>query len=154
LLYTSEDLENAQDLLKRFQDDVLDRHVVSNAALWEARQVKESMVHPQTESVIPLPFRMAAFVPVNIPICAGMLLSAPTMVNTIFWQWANQSYNAGFNYANRNASSEQGSEDIMSTKYSVLDIALDENGCIRGLWGSNCSILLECGGSGQICHAQ
>ena len=31
------------------------------------------------------PFRMCGFVPVNIPILCGILLSAPTMRNTIFF---------------------------------------------------------------------
>lgn len=35
------------------------------------------------------PFRMCGFVPVNIPILCGILLSAPTMRNTIFFQWLN-----------------------------------------------------------------
>jgi sideroflexin-5 len=42
--------------------------------------------------------------PVNLPITAGMLLSPPTGPAQLAWQWVNQSYNAGFNYANRNAS--------------------------------------------------
>ena len=41
------------------------------------------MVHPQSKEMIPLAFRMAAFVPINIPICAGMLLSAPTVKKTL-----------------------------------------------------------------------
>ena len=42
------------------------------------------------------------FMPANLPITAGMLLSG-TGPRQLFFQWLNQSYNAGFNYANRNA---------------------------------------------------
>jgi hypothetical protein len=45
---------------------------------------------------------MSFFMPSNLPITAGMLLSG-TGIQQVFWQWLNQSYNAGFNYANRNA---------------------------------------------------
>ena len=44
-----------------------------------------------------------------------MLIAAPTPVNTIFWQWANQTVNAGLNYGNRNASSTYTNEDIMKS---------------------------------------
>jgi hypothetical protein len=47
---------------------------------------------------------MAAFVPANVPICAGMILTAPTVFNTVLWQAVNQSLNAGFNYSNRSGS--------------------------------------------------
>jgi len=46
---------------------------------------------------------MSGYVPFNSPILAGLLMPAPTMAQTIFWQWLNQSHNACVNYANRNA---------------------------------------------------
>lgn len=42
------------------------------------------------------------------------MLGGLQLGNTIFWQWVNQSYNAGFNYSNRNASSEQDNSTIFS----------------------------------------
>ena len=35
--------------------------------------------------LVPKPFRMCGFVPVNIPILCGIVLSKPTMFNTIFF---------------------------------------------------------------------
>jgi len=48
----------------------------------------------------------------NIPICFGFIIAAPTPFNTIFWQWINQTYNAWLNYGNRNASSNYTTKDI------------------------------------------
>ena len=33
------------------------------------------MVHPDTGETIPVPYRMSFFVPANVPICVGMVLS-------------------------------------------------------------------------------
>jgi hypothetical protein len=49
--------------------------------------------------------RSSAFIPTNLPIIAAMMISPPTMGVTVFWQWVNQTYNASFNFGNRNASS-------------------------------------------------
>jgi sideroflexin-5 len=56
--------------------------------------------------------RMCAFVPMNVPILFGMLIMPSTTNSTIFWQWFNQSFNAGLNYGNRNASSTYTSSDL------------------------------------------
>lgn len=77
----------------------------------------QSAVHPDTGDTIPLVFRMSTFMPSNLPITAGMLLSGTGRAQ-VFWQWANQSYNAGFNYANRNATVPINATQ-MAASYSV-----------------------------------
>jgi hypothetical protein len=56
--------------------------------------------------------RLSSFVPINMPIAFGMIVTAPTPFNTILWQWINQTYNATLNYGNRNASSNYTEKDI------------------------------------------
>ena len=41
--------------------------------------VRDGVIHPDTGEVIPVPFRMSFFVFANVPICVGMLLTAPTV---------------------------------------------------------------------------
>ena len=47
---------------------------VTEAQLWRAQQIRDSMQHPQTGEVIPAIARMSAFMPVNIVLCYGLLL--------------------------------------------------------------------------------
>ena len=61
-------------------------------------------MHPDTGEKIPMPFRMAGFVPFGTPIVVGMLLPNQTLATTLFWQSLNQTHNAAVNYCNRNAS--------------------------------------------------
>jgi sideroflexin-5 len=77
-----------------------------------------SSVSPDNGSVVPWPTRTCSFIPTNIPIIVGMLTSPQTMVNIVLWQWINQTYNAGLNYGNRNASSEQTTSDLLKA-YSI-----------------------------------
>lgn len=97
---------------------------VTDKDLWEARRIKEAIIHPDTHEKIPALFRMSAFVPANIPIIAGMLMSPPTILNTAFWQWINQSYNAGFNFSNRSASSPQSTSEIGTAYLSASSISV------------------------------
>ncbi|KAG6576568.1 Mitochondrial Tricarboxylate Carrier (MTC) Family [Phytophthora cinnamomi] len=115
LFLSSEDIQHATQTLEGFRHGTLTPGQYKDAELWDLRQAYEAAVHPQTGETVPAAFRLSAFMPVNIPICVGMLLAAPTLGNTIFWQWVNQSYNAGFNYANRNASSEQDNSTILKS---------------------------------------
>lgn len=58
-----------------------------------AKQLVNSSIHPDTGKPVPLPFRMSAFVPTNLVVCAGMLMPNPSMRSVIFFQWLNQSLN-------------------------------------------------------------
>ena len=77
-----------------------------------------SGMSPDTEEPLMWAGRVSAFVPTNIPIVGAMLMSTPTPANIIFWQWVNQTYNAGLNYSNRNASSSQTTSDL-ATAYAM-----------------------------------
>lgn len=53
---------------------------MSDDDLWEAKRRVDAAVHPFTKEIIPMPVRMAAFTPVNIPICERtVLLFLPTL---------------------------------------------------------------------------
>jgi len=73
----------------------------------KAQNIVEAAVHPDSGEFIPRAFWLSSYAPTSIPTLFGFLLSKPTTFNIIFWQWANQTLNAGVNYANRNASSSQ-----------------------------------------------
>ena len=69
--------------------------------MWRARKVVEATCHPESGEMIAAPLRFSAFAPSNLIICAGMLRPNPTLMQSAWWQFVNQSYNAGVNYANR-----------------------------------------------------
>lgn len=56
--------------------------------------------------------RMSSFVPINIGLCAWLLVPNPSMFTIIASQWTNQSYNVFLNHSNRNASKPMSMEQI------------------------------------------
>lgn len=62
-------------------------------------------IHPDTGDVIPWYQRMSSFTFLQVPIAVGLTMAPPTTFNTFFWHWLNQTYYAGLNYGNRNATS-------------------------------------------------
>ena len=102
-LFVSESkLNESVKLLDDYKADRLPPNV-TNKDLWEAQKIKQSTLHPDTGEKIFMPFRMSGYVPFNSPILAGLLMPNPSLAQTVFWQWLNQSHNACVNYANRNA---------------------------------------------------
>ncbi|XP_072177352.1 sideroflexin-5-like [Diadema setosum] len=98
-------LSDAVGLLNAYKEGNLpDR--VTNKQLWEAQKIKQAIIHPDTGDKLFMPFRMSGFIPFGSPIVVGLLLPNQSLASTVFWQWINQSHNAGVNYANRNASKE------------------------------------------------
>lgn len=113
-LVTEQDIHNSQKLLDDFKLGKAKQ--ASDEELWQARRVVESSVNPGTGEIIPAPLRMAAFVPMNIPLVAGMLNSTSTPA-ILFWQWANQSFGSACNYANRSGADLTTTE--IATSYGI-----------------------------------
>ncbi|XP_068708837.1 sideroflexin-5-like isoform X2 [Montipora foliosa] len=96
-------LHDSINLLKQFKNGTLPKGI-TDQKLWEARKIKEAIIHPDTGKKVFMPFRMSGYVPFGTVTVIGMLLPAPSLPTVVFWQWMNQSHNAAVNYSNRNAS--------------------------------------------------
>ncbi|KAM6915857.1 sideroflexin-4 [Xenentodon cancila] len=66
-----------------------------------------SSVHADSGAPLPFVFRPPAFFPISGPLVVASLLPHSGVKAALFWQFLLQSYNAGFNHANRNSSAEQ-----------------------------------------------
>lgn len=77
-----------------------------------------SSVHADSGAVLPLVFRPAALFPMSAPLVAASFVPHTRVTHALFWQFLLQSYNAGFNYANRSSSSEQSKK--ISSKQLLL----------------------------------
>lgn len=77
-----------------------------------------SSVHPDSGANLPLAFRPPAVFPFSSPLVLGNLLPHVKVRPALFWQFLQQSYYTGFNYANRNSSSEE------SPKISLSQLVL------------------------------
>ena len=51
----------------------------------KAQHVVATAVHPDTGELLPWAMRFSSFIPMNLPIAFGLLFSAPTMTNVIFF---------------------------------------------------------------------
>ncbi|KAH8920161.1 tricarboxylate carrier [Atractiella rhizophila] len=126
LFYSSKSLEDAQQLIKDYQEGNERGRKLwgreEEMGVWKAKQLVDSSIHPDTGKPVPLPFRMSAFVPTNMIICLGMLMPNATLRSTIFWQWANQSLNVAVNSANANKSTPLSTQEML-TSYACATAA-------------------------------
>lgn len=84
-------------------------------ALCKADKIVGGAVHPDTNEIIPFYMKLSAFVPFNIPILLlTLFVKNQTPLFNVGVQWLNQTYNAGMNYGNRNASSTLTTSDLAS----------------------------------------
>eukprot|EP01138_Halocafeteria_seosinensis_P015326 gb/GECG01015642.1/.p1 GENE.gb/GECG01015642.1/~~gb/GECG01015642.1/.p1 ORF type:complete len:347 (+),score=30.88 gb/GECG01015642.1/:1-1041(+) len=123
LLNSQEKVYESRDFLKKWERGELNPSEVTNKDLWEAKRIRDAAIHPDTGEIIPFYFRMSFFVPINIPIAAGMTLWGNTTPSQLFWQWTNQSYNAGMNYGNRNATLPVSPKDLAVSYVGACSIA-------------------------------
>lgn len=81
-----------------------------------------SAYHSQTGELMFLPGRMSFQVPGNMITMGAMLTFYKTVPAVVFWQFANQTFNAGVNYTNRNASAKV-TEAQLGAAYAAASIA-------------------------------
>eukprot|EP00400_MALV-I_sp_L67-5_P000681 gene681-418_t len=104
LFITDDELDKAQKLIDDFDKSGYLAAGVTDADMWDAKRKVEACIHPVTKEKMFVLGRMSAFVPMNVPICFGMLTFGGSPAGVIFWQWVNQSYNVMTNYVNRSSS--------------------------------------------------
>lgn len=117
LLTSDADLESAKQLLAQFQKAGAAPAGTTNDDLWHAKKLVNAAVHPSSGSTLHPLVRMAGFVPINLPMVAGMLMST-SVPAALFFQWTNQTYNSALNYANRAGGAEVSTADL-ATNYAL-----------------------------------
>ncbi len=91
-----------------------------NKQLWAANYAIKSSINLETGKELPLPFRMSAFVPVNIPIAFGLICLPATQFNIMFFNFVNQTYNASMNWANSSGKGESMKQIGMSYTLALV----------------------------------
>ena len=74
--------------------------------LWDCKYSIKATMNQETGKILPLPYRMYFFVPMNIPIAFGLLCLPATSTNIMFFNFMNQTYNASMNYMNSSGTSD------------------------------------------------
>ena len=92
LLTSDDELKRAIELIDSYKKGTV-KEDVTEEQLWSAKQIKDTIIHPDSGEKIPLPFRMSCHVLANTILLLGML-SASNVATNVFWQFANQSFNA------------------------------------------------------------
>jgi sideroflexin-1/3 len=103
VLATDEELNKAKLIVDAYRTGTEDKSLTEDE-IWAAKQLYDSAFHCQTGEKLFILGRMSFQVPGNMIITGCMLTFYKSIPAVIFWQIANQSFNAIVNYSNRNAS--------------------------------------------------
>ena len=113
VLATDEKLDRAKKIVEDYRQGIEDKSLTEDE-IWEAKQLYDSAFHPQTGEKVFLLGRMSFQVPGNMLITGCMMTFYKSTPAVIFWQLANQSFNAIVNYSNRNASVGVSNEQLFT----------------------------------------
>jgi tricarboxylate carrier len=103
VLASDEELDIAKRIVESYRSGTEDKSL-SEDEIWAAKELYDSAFHCQTGEKLFVLGRMSFQVPGNMLITGCMMTFYKSTSAVIFWQLANQSFNAIVNYTNRNAS--------------------------------------------------
>lgn len=103
VLASDKDLERAKEIVESYRAGKEDKSLTEDE-IWAAKELYDSAYHCQTGEKLFILGRMSFQVPGNMLITGCMMTFYKSIPAVIFWQVANQSFNAIVNYTNRNAS--------------------------------------------------
>ncbi|CAB3401157.1 unnamed protein product [Caenorhabditis bovis] len=92
--------------------------------LHRAQRLYQSAFHPDTGELQNFAGRMCFNVWGGTMLCGAMMIWYKSTPAVIFWQWANQSFNALVNYTNRNAKSSLTTKDLIVSYTTAVSGAL------------------------------
>lgn len=103
VLASDESLDNAKKIVEAYRAGKEDSTLTEDE-IWAAKELYDSAFHCQTGEKLFVMGRMSFQVPGNMIITGCMMTFYKTVPAVVFWQVANQGFNAIVNYSNRNAS--------------------------------------------------
>lgn len=83
LLITDEEVAAAQKLLAQYEKLGRNPDGVSDEQLWDAQRKVNAVIHGPTGEKMNIFGRMSMFVPANVPIAAGLLMSKSTAATLV-----------------------------------------------------------------------
>lgn len=111
VLISDAEIDKSAKIVKAYEKGEEDKSLTEDE-IWRAKEVYDSAFHCQTGEKLFLPGRMSFQVPGNMVITGCMMTFYKTAPAVIFWQSANQGFNAVVNYTNRNASVPVSNEQL------------------------------------------
>ncbi|KAK7084179.1 Sideroflexin-2 [Halocaridina rubra] len=138
---SDKDLDDAKELLTKYRKRE-EPPGTSEEEVWQAKRIYESAFHPDSGEKQNVIGRMSFQVPGGMILTGAMLTFYKSTPAIIFWQWANQSFNALVNFTNRNAKSPLTKEQMGIAYVSATGAALvTALGLKKGLTKSKSTLL-------------
>ncbi|XP_055689152.1 sideroflexin-2 [Lutzomyia longipalpis] len=132
-LTSTTELNKAKALIEAYRSGNEPKGTTREEVIY-ARKLYESAFHPDSGELQNVFGRMSFQVPGGMLLTGAMLQFYRTTSAVVFWQWANQSFNALVNYTNRNANSPMTvNQMLMAYATATTSALVTAIGC-KSMW--------------------
>ncbi|XP_059176737.1 sideroflexin-2-like [Physella acuta] len=119
----SKQLYESKELLEKYRQGI-EPDGTTEADIRKTQQVTLSAFHPDSGDLQNVFGRMSFQVPGGMVLIGAMITFYKSTGAVIFWQWANQSFNALVNYTNSNATTQVDNKRLITAYVSATTSAL------------------------------